>query len=321
MTANNRIVGDDYPHHITSEWMTGYRARRIEEMLGERERHSLAGLRADAARLLLVPRRRDGAPALAPASARPARDARDRAAQELGRQPRRPTRSPARSTTRSRVVFAQRRRAAPRSATSELRRALAEQVRRRAVRGRVLAVALPGAAARAVGRGRPGLVRLAERPEGRPWDEVALEALEQALDGLEERFGRDSGPAGAGGACTASSSPTRSARRTRSSGGSSTAACEAGGASETVTQNGYLRDRALQGRVGARLPDARRPRRPARARAGSSPPGQSGHPGSRHYDDMIEGWRDGRTNPVYLDEHEVARRRAARSSCASTPTS
>ena len=41
VTANNRIVGDDYPHHITSEWMTGYRARRIEEMLGERERHSL----------------------------------------------------------------------------------------------------------------------------------------------------------------------------------------------------------------------------------------------------------------------------------------
>ena len=27
VTANNRIVGDDYPHHITSEWMTGYRAR------------------------------------------------------------------------------------------------------------------------------------------------------------------------------------------------------------------------------------------------------------------------------------------------------
>ena len=27
VTANNRIVDDDYPHHITSEWMTGYRAR------------------------------------------------------------------------------------------------------------------------------------------------------------------------------------------------------------------------------------------------------------------------------------------------------
>ena len=41
VTANNRIVDDDYPHHITSEWMTGYRARRIEQMLGERQRHSV----------------------------------------------------------------------------------------------------------------------------------------------------------------------------------------------------------------------------------------------------------------------------------------
>ena len=41
VTANNRIVDDDYPHHITSEWMAGYRAQRIEEMLGERERHSV----------------------------------------------------------------------------------------------------------------------------------------------------------------------------------------------------------------------------------------------------------------------------------------
>ena len=26
VTANNRIVGDDYPHHITSEWLDGFRA-------------------------------------------------------------------------------------------------------------------------------------------------------------------------------------------------------------------------------------------------------------------------------------------------------
>ena len=32
VTANNRIVGDDYPYHITSEWMAGYRAQRIEEL-------------------------------------------------------------------------------------------------------------------------------------------------------------------------------------------------------------------------------------------------------------------------------------------------
>ena len=33
--------------------------------------------------------------------------------------------------------------------------------------------------------------------------------------------------------------------------------------------------------------------------------GQSGHPGCAHYDDLLEGWRDGRTNPAYMDEHEL----------------
>ena len=43
---------------------------------------------------------------------------------------------------------------------------------------------------------------------------------------------------------------------------------------------------------------------PARSRWQSST-GQSGQPGSRHYDDRIADWRDGRTNPAYLDEHEL----------------
>ena len=34
VTANNRIVGDDYPHHITSDWLDGFRAKRIEQLLG-----------------------------------------------------------------------------------------------------------------------------------------------------------------------------------------------------------------------------------------------------------------------------------------------
>ena len=91
---------------------------------------------------------------------------------------------------------------------------------------------------------------------------MALEALEQALDGLEERFGRD---------------PARwrwgrvhSVEFTHPFGQANplfrrifNRCVEAGGASETVTQNGYLADGAVQGRVGARVPDAGRPRRPA----------------------------------------------------------
>ncbi len=43
---------------------------------------------------------------------------------------------------------------------------------------------------------------------------------------------------------------------------------------------------------------------PARSRWQLST-GQSGQPGSPHFDDMLEGWLAGRTNPVYLDEHEL----------------
>lgn len=39
-TANNRIVGDDYPHFITVDWMNGYRARRICDLLESREKLS-----------------------------------------------------------------------------------------------------------------------------------------------------------------------------------------------------------------------------------------------------------------------------------------
>ena len=46
ITANNRIVGDEYPHHITSDWLDGFRAKRIEEMLKATEKHDLESFEA-----------------------------------------------------------------------------------------------------------------------------------------------------------------------------------------------------------------------------------------------------------------------------------
>ncbi len=40
-TANNKITGDDYPYVLTFETMPGWRARRIEEMLGQKKKLSL----------------------------------------------------------------------------------------------------------------------------------------------------------------------------------------------------------------------------------------------------------------------------------------
>ena len=41
LSANHKIVADDYPHYLTSEWALGYRAERIRGLLTQRNRHSL----------------------------------------------------------------------------------------------------------------------------------------------------------------------------------------------------------------------------------------------------------------------------------------
>ncbi len=38
VTANNRVVNDDYPHYITNEWLNGYRAQRIRDLLTSKKR-------------------------------------------------------------------------------------------------------------------------------------------------------------------------------------------------------------------------------------------------------------------------------------------
>lgn len=49
-TANHKVVGPDYPHHLTHEWATPHRQQRIEQLLQARPRHNLdsfAALQAD----------------------------------------------------------------------------------------------------------------------------------------------------------------------------------------------------------------------------------------------------------------------------------
>lgn len=41
MTANHKIVDDDYPHFLTSEWALPYRAQRIDQLLDARDKHNL----------------------------------------------------------------------------------------------------------------------------------------------------------------------------------------------------------------------------------------------------------------------------------------
>jgi penicillin amidase len=45
-TANNKIVDDDYPHFLGAEYLDGYRIRRIVDLLEAREKHSLEDFRS-----------------------------------------------------------------------------------------------------------------------------------------------------------------------------------------------------------------------------------------------------------------------------------
>ena len=127
--------------------------------------------------------------------------------------------------------------------------------------------------------GDPAWFASPQQPEGRSWNEVALEALEKALDGLEERFGDNPDRWRWGRVHTVefmhpfgAANPLFRRIFNRK--------VEVGGASETVTQNGYLPTapfKAVWGPVYRMVADLGDP---SRSRWQLTT-GQSGHPGSR----------------------------------------
>ena len=55
VTANNRITPEDFPHHVTSEWLDGFRARRIAELLEADDEHDLDGFQRMQVDMLSIP--------------------------------------------------------------------------------------------------------------------------------------------------------------------------------------------------------------------------------------------------------------------------
>ena len=55
VTANNRLVGNTFPHHLGHEWLPGYRARRITDLLGSRTGLSVEDFRIIQLDLLSLP--------------------------------------------------------------------------------------------------------------------------------------------------------------------------------------------------------------------------------------------------------------------------
>ena len=287
ITANNRIVGDSYPHHITSDWLDGFRAARIEQLLGASEKHDLDGFAAMQSDVLSIPglevARRLGR--LRPAAQRE-RSAIERLRSWDGRLD-----PDTVAGTIYQAFLLRLAREVARAAIGD--RDLAERWLDRADNGFMAHVASPW-------RWHSHLMELwAQGDEeliGRPWEEMVLEALGGALDDLGDRFGTD--PEGwRWGRVHEMEFPHPLGdanpllrrllnRRLR-----------AGGAQETVSQIAYDPNdpyRAVWAPSWRMVADPTDPKR-SRWQAFT---GQSGHPASPHYDDLQADWLAGRTQPM-----------------------
>ena len=291
VTANNRIVPDDYPHHITSEFLDGFRAARIETLLAERERHSLADFERMQMDVLSIP---GGATARRLAQLEPLGQRDVRALERLKSWDDRldPDTIAGTIVQVFTVHFA---RAIARAVIGD-----EEQAERWLSKSQLGFTPMTSSPWRFQAR----MLELWDEGDeeligGRSWDELALAALGTALDELEERYGPD--PAAwrwgrvhgarfahplAEGRTPASKLLDRILSRR----------APAGGGQETICAVGYVAHggdyTGVWGPSFRLLADVAEP---ARSRW-QHMTGQSGHPGSPHYDDLLEGWTLGSTN-------------------------
>jgi penicillin amidase len=287
VTANNRIVGDDYPHHITSDWLDGFRARRIEELLRASDEHDVESFEAMQSDNLSIPgleaARRLGR--LSPTGQRET-SALERLRSWDGRLD-----PDTIAGTIYQAFLLRLAREVARAAIGD--RDLCERWLDRADNGFTPHVTSPW-------RWHSHLMNLWEEGDeeliGRPWDGLVLEALAGALDDLSDRFGPDPEgwrwghvhemefphPLG-------EANPLLRKLLNRS--------LRAGGAQETVSQIAYDPNDPYKAVWAPSWRMVGDPTDPGRSRWQMFT-GQSGHPASPHYDDLQADWLEGRTQPM-----------------------
>ncbi len=287
VTANNRVVGDDYPHHITSEWLDGFRAKRIEQLLAESEEHDLEGFEAMQTDDLSLP----GIEAARRLGRLAARDQRESSALERLRSWDGRLDPDTIAGTIYQAFLLRLAREAARAAIGD--RDLCERWLDRADNGFTPHITSPW-------RWHSHLMALWEEGDegliGRPWDGLVLEALAGALDDLEERFGPD--PEGwRWGRVHEMEFPHPLGEANPLLRRLLNRRLRAGGAQETVSQIAYDPNdpyRAVWAPSWRMVAD---PVDPERSRWQMFT-GQSGHPASPHYDDLQADWLEGRTQPM-----------------------
>jgi penicillin amidase len=289
ITANNRIAGADFPHHISSHYLDGYRAARIEQMILERDDHDIPGFQRMQLDELSIP-----------------------AGEIVGRLARieRLEKHQREVNAIERLRSWDRRMSAD-SIAATIYQAfllrLARETARRVIGDRDLARRwLDGSSNPFVTpvtcpwRWHSHLLTLWDEGDealiGRPWDEHALDCLRGGLDDLEERFGSDPADWRWGGVHEmefphplGEANPFLARLFNRS--------VEIGGAQETVKQVAFDPNdpyRAVWAPCWRMIAD---PADPDRSRWQAFT-GQSGQPGSPHYDDLIPSWSSGETQSM-----------------------
>ncbi len=287
ITANNRIVGDEYPHHITSEWLDGFRAKRIEQLLRESDEHDLDDFEAMQSDNLSLPgleaAQRLGR--LSPQGQRE-RSAIERLRSWDGRL------DP--GTIAGTIYQAFLLRLARETARAVIGdRDLAERWLDRADNGFTPHVTSPW-------RWHSHLMDLWEEGDdeliGRSWDGLVLESLSGALDDLGERFGSD--PEGwRWGHVHEMEFPHPLGEANPLLRRLLNRKVKAGGAQETVSQIAYDPNNPYKAVWAPSWRMVADPTAPERSRWQMFT-GQSGHPASPHYDDLQPDWLEGRTQPM-----------------------
>lgn len=287
VTANNQVAPADYPHHITSDYLDGYRARRIEELIEARPVHDLDSFEGIQTDMLSLP----GLETARRLTRLRPRNQRERTAIERlrswdGRMT--PDSIAATVYQAFTLRFA---REVTRAAIED--RDLSERWLDRADNGFIAHVTSPW-------RWQSHLLRLWEEGDESlvrgPWDELALDALRGALDDLESRFGPDPDRWRWGAVhplvfshALAAAHPVAAWIFNRR--------LEVGGGQETVAQVGWDPNdpfTAIWAPCWRMVAD---PGRPERSRWQAFT-GQSGHAASPHYDDLQVDWLEGRTQPM-----------------------
>jgi penicillin amidase len=282
VTANNRVVDDGYPHHITSDWLDGYRAARVEQLLGEADEQDLDGFQRMQTDLYSIP---GDEVVHRLARLQPTSQREIRAIERLKSWDRRLSPETVAGTIYQAFLL-RLAREFTRAAIGD--RDLAERYLDRADNGFIAHVTSPW-------RWHSHLLSLWEEGDeeliGGSWEELVLEALRGALDDLEGNFGPDPEHWRWG--------EVHELRFPHALGGGHPVAelifnrtLHPGGAQETVAQVAYNPIDPYHAIWAPSWRMVADPNDPDRSRWQAFT-GQSGHAWSRHFDDLQPRWAAG----------------------------